>query len=297
MGIKTATASRVPVCNKTEATVLRYLLPLLLAAPATASTLTCDSTTGYVFPRTTTYTATASTRGPETVPPLAPLGSALYAAFYIQGPAYNCTPENCTIISAQVTDNRGTVYATPVFHQSYPGMGSTPIWVSPTSVPALSTPTVFTCTVSVQITPTDGSTLTGPAASSSIKTSCNPVVDGLTRTGGVVTAGRATPVLSTIDYQSPDQHDFGDVPPNSTGNRLVLPAPSSGSLAAEILWYGPSGTSMTRKIGSAGPFNVPPGSTYELDTAGKGLQLDLKASDTASPGEITGNLTLTLTCP
>ena len=268
----------------------KYALPvftiLLLAPPlpAEATALTCTPPGAYAVPRTQEFTGSASGKGGVDRP------FSLYPGLRVN--ALKATTADIEIVRLTIRDEYGTTYSKPIPRETFFG----PTWKSPTPVPKGSASITFDYTI--KIVPADGSTQSSPSA-------YNVAVTGVWMDAQddvySYTDPRRYPATyvgtTTQTYNAPDQHDFGDLPPSSSGLSLVLPAPSSGNLIAKILWNGPTGTSMTRKIGTAGPINVQPGSTYQLDTAGKGLQLDLKASDTASPGEITGNLTLTLTCP
>ena len=217
-------------------------------------------------------------------------GSLYNPAFHLYtnvGLGRYCTPADCTILEMKITDNLGNTYA-PVYNAAAPG-----VWSSPTAAPSGAT---LYGTVRYRLTPADGSIWYG----GNIITKLGVTVFNNTQMSGdgTFTNTEATTIAGTTgSYLAPDQHNFGDLAPASTGTPLVLPAPSSGSLNAKLLWNGPAGTTMTRKIGSGSASNVKPGTIIQLDTAGNGLQVDLHASETAEPGPISGNLTLPLTCP
>lgn len=268
--------------------MLRFLPLFVLALPALGAELTC-TTPGYnAYPRDTVYTGSrhVSSRWSGALNPAVVL--------YTTAPTTYCTPADCTVVEIKFTDDVGTLYAAPTYNAAI-GRGT---WSSPTVIPASTTQSNVYVTVRYRHTPADGSTLIGTGstnADQAFTLSNDTILSGSTYN---IVKTNATAVAGiTTSYQPPNQHDFGDIPPSGAGIPLVLPAPSSGSLAAKILWNGPAGISMTRKIGSGSATDVKKGTTYQLDTDGKGLQLDLNASNTASPGAITGNLTLTLTCP
>lgn len=268
--------------------ILRWL-PLLLAFPLEAAQLSCDTAAiDSGFPRERTYGGTASLRLNDTSP--------YYAALSIMAtPSPWPRADDITIESLTFSDQLGTPYrpAVPALHRD--GWAA---WYSPTTVPRGA---LVTVQISYRLTPSDGSTQQGRLTASKLYLS---MMDGATMLPGAYTAdanidyGVKIPARS-ITYQTPNQHSFGDISTDSPGGiPLVLPAPpATGSLRADILWSGPTGTTMSRKIGSAATVDIPQGTNTSVNTAGQSLQLDLKASKTASPGAINGNLTLTLTCP
>lgn len=261
---------------------------ILITCPSPAATLTCERpSVNKGFPRDQVYSVNTTYNGwygRRSAQPAIQL--------YSDGPLAYCTPENCTILEISVRDNRGNTYATPTYNSSI-GKG---IWSSPTYYPS---DDFVNLSISVRYrhTPANGTTQSGTATY---------VYLDATQYPGTTVTGRPSRLAKTdatyvagvsASYQTPDKHDFNDIAPAGTGTPLVLPAPTKGSLNAKILWNGPTGTTMTRKIGSGSTVNVTPGTTNQLDIGGNSLRLDLNASNTASPGAITGNITLTLTCP
>ncbi|QIP90963.1 hypothetical protein HAP32_01482 [Serratia fonticola] len=274
-----------PNANRAIALALAYLVP---SFPSAAATLTCTPPGAYVISKTQPISGTTNWLASTD------RSTPMYPALHIrttQG-VRDLTVSDIVMTRISVNDQLGTKYATPTPAEHPWG----PMWRSPTPVPRGSTRLYWS--YSYRIVPSDGSTLSANAAFSVVTQAL--WTDGSSRINDNVQVAVEPAThygTNPAVYNAPNQHNFGDIAPATTGTPLVLPAPLSGNLHAAILWNGPAGTTMTRKIGSGSAVNVKPGSTSNLDTAGTGLQLDLLASDTASPGAITGNLTLTLTCP
>lgn len=263
------------------------LATVLNCATSNAATLTCDppDKNGW-FPRTTVYSATTTVRRANTSEIVYPV----VQIFMLQTPAGTqyCDPTKCTV-AITITDSAGTTYQPAVPYQAASGSA----YRSPTSVPAFTSTTV-TISVQYSITPADGSTMHGRLTRVYpwvYNASNQPVGFGDTVDTNSISDASAV-------YQAPNQHDYGQISAlNPTGLPLTLPPPPSGSLRANVLWKGPAGTSMDGTIGASEIVPIPMGVATMMDTAGQGLQVDLRATKTATPGPITGNLTLTLTCP
>lgn len=274
--------------------ITKHLPVIVLAAalappPSLATRLTCTTPGAYTVPTTQTFSRTTSIAGTDRSWPMYP---GLRITVPTQVMRRDLAVSDVVMTHISVTDPTGKTYATPRPIDDYFG----PTWISSTSVPNGSTR--LTWTYSYRIVPSDGSTLTSDRAFN--VTTAAVWVDGNDKTNNNIAIATDPATYSATNetvYDAPNQHNFGDLIPGSAGIPLVLPAPRTGSLNAAILWNGPAGTSMTQKIGSGSAVNVKPGTTNPLDTAGNSLRLDLNASNTASPGAVTGNLTLTLTCP
>lgn len=270
--------------------LLRWI-PLLFAFPLGAAQLTCQSyATDSGFPRDKTYSGANYRYLPRT-------DCCYYPAVEVVTEPVSLTVgiADVTIESVSFRDDKGTTYkpAVPILDSN--GWAA---WYSPTNIPSQAT---VTATAKYRLTPADGKIKTG--------TNTFSRVDLVRISGGTAVGQGLSSILNndkgikisagTISYQTPNQHSFGDISTDAPdGIPLVLPAPPpTGSLRANIFWSGPTGTTMSRKIGTAASINIPKGTNTEVNTAGQSLQLDLKASKTASPGAVNGSLTLTLTCP
>lgn len=266
---------------------MRFSQLLLLLAPtvAPAATLTCDIPETTIIPRTAIYDSTVSTAGTD-------LGTNSWYAVgavenKIDGVWRSCAPDVCT-------------YDTVTFTSLQTGEKPFTPWASSrdgfrTNSPIGANETV-TLRIVYRVTPPDGGNLAATETRIALRVQPFPAAVSLATIYGTSNYGVTYPT-ETLSYPAPDQHNFGDLIHSSTGTPLTLPSTPQGNLRGNILWSGPPGTTMTGNLGTTNSIQIPPDTAKNIDIAGNSLQVELLASETASPGPISGNLTLTLTCP